>query len=293
MPMLAAEGLVKCYGERRALDGFTLSIAEGEICSLIGHNGAGKTTFVEVVTGLIRPDTGRVAIDGLPPERARDRIGLAPQEIALYLSASLRQNLRLFGGLAGLKGRSLRTAIAETAEHLLLTDVLDRPVGLLSGGQRRRAQAATALLHRPRLLLLDEPTVGADPETRAALLDLIKQTAAQGTAVCYITHYLPELVDLGATLALCAAGRVIARGDQDELIADLPGHLDVTHPDGRVEQITTPDPTAALARLLADGVRPAAVDIKPATLDDLYHNLAVTLRCAPQPSSSDTTSPCC
>ncbi|MEV6929277.1 ABC transporter ATP-binding protein [Dactylosporangium sp. NPDC051485] len=276
--MLAAEGLVKRYGDRRALDGFSLSVAEGEICGLIGHNGAGKTTFVEVVTGLVRADAGAVTVDGVPPRQARDRIGLAPQELSLYLSASLRQNLRLFGGLAGLRGRALRTAIDDTATHLLLTDCLDRPVGLLSGGQRRRAQAATALLHRPRLLLLDEPTVGADPETRAALLDLIKRTAADGTAVLYTTHYLPELVELGASLALCAAGRVIARGDQERLLAGLPGHLDVTHADGRVEQITTPDPTAALARLLADGVRPSAVDIRPATLDDLYRSLAATTR---------------
>ncbi|MEV6965420.1 ABC transporter ATP-binding protein [Hamadaea sp. NPDC051192] len=274
--MLSAQDLIKRYGERRALDGFTLSIAPGEICGLIGHNGAGKTTFVEIVTGLIRPDSGVVTVDGRTPAQARDRIGLAPQELALYLPATLRQNLRLFGGLAGLRGRSLREAITQTAERLLLTDCLDRPVGLLSGGQRRRAQAATALLHRPRLLLLDEPTVGADPETRAALLDLIKEVAATGTAVCYTTHYLPELVDLGATLALCSAGRVIARGDQESLLAGLPGHLDITRPDGGVDQITTPDPTAELARLLAAGVRPSAVDIRPATLDDLYHSLAVT-----------------
>jgi len=276
--MLIAEDLVKRYADRRALAGFTLSIEPGEICGLIGHNGAGKTTFVEVVTGLIRPDAGTVTIGGLPPSRARHLVGVAPQELALYLSASVRQNLRLFGGLAGLGGRRLRDAIEQTAAHLQLTEVLDRPVGLLSGGQRRRAQAATALVHRPRLLLLDEPTVGADPETRAALLDLIKQIAAEGTAVCYTTHYLPELVDLGATLAICAAGRVIARGSQDELLAGLPGHLDVTHADGRAEQITVADPTAELARLLSGGARPTSVDIRPATLDDLYHTLAVSSR---------------
>jgi ABC-2 type transport system ATP-binding protein len=275
--MLATDGLVKRYGDRRALDGFSLTVEPGEICGLIGHNGAGKTTFVEVVTGLLRPDAGTVTIAGLPPARALHLVGVAPQEMALYLSASVRQNLWLFGGLAGLRGRALREAIEQTAAQLHLAEVLDRPVGLLSGGQRRRAQAATALLHRPQLLLLDEPTVGADPETRAALLQLIKQIAATGAAVCYTTHYLPELVELGATLALCSVGRVIARGDQHQLLAGLPGHLDVTHMDGHVEQITTPEPTAALARLLAEGIRPAAVDIRSATLDDLYLSLAVTL----------------
>jgi ABC-2 type transport system ATP-binding protein len=274
--MLRATDLVKRYGELHALDGFSLTVAPGEICGLIGHNGAGKTTFVEMVTGLGRPDSGTVTIGGLPPRRARHLFGLAPQEIALYLSATVRQNLRLFGGLAGLRGRTLRTAIAETAEALRLTELLDRPVGLLSGGQRRRVQAATALVHRPPLLLLDEPTVGADPDTRQALLDLIARTAAKGAAVCYTTHYLPELVELGASLAVCAAGRVVARGSQETLLANLPGHLELSYADGRVEQITTVDPPADLARLLAQGIRPTSVDIRNASLDDLYHSLAVT-----------------
>jgi ABC-2 type transport system ATP-binding protein len=272
--MLEAYGLVKHYGEVRALDGFDLAVAPGEICGLIGHNGAGKTTFVEVVTGLAAPDAGTVLLHGLRPAQARHLFGLAPQEMALYLSATVRQNLRLFGGLAGLRRSGLKKAIAETAEALHLTRVLDRPVGLLSGGQRRRTQAATALLHKPRLLLLDEPTVGADPETRQALLNLIKQIAATGTAVLYTTHYLPELVDLGASLALCAAGRVIARGSQEALLADLPGHLDITHADGRVEQITCSDPAAELAQRLSTGLRPSSVDIRTASLDDLYHSLS-------------------
>jgi ABC-2 type transport system ATP-binding protein len=217
--MLDASGLRKAYGPVTALDGFDLTVAPGEICGLIGHNGAGKSTFVEVVTGLTRPDAGAVTVGGLPPTRARHLVGLAPQEIALYLSVTVERNLRLFGALAGLHGRALRQAIDDTAQALGLTDVLRCPVGLLSGGQRRRAQAATAMLHRPALLLLDEPTTGADPGTRAALLRLVRAHAADGAAVLYTTHYLPELVDLGATLAVCRAGRVIKRGSQDELLA--------------------------------------------------------------------------
>lgn len=274
--MLVAAGLVKRYGHLRALDGFNLTVEAGEICGLIGHNGAGKTTFVEVATGLVRPDSGTVTIAGRPPARARHLFGLAPQELSLYLSVSLRENLRLFGGLAGLRGRVLRAAITETAEALRLSDVLDRPVGLLSGGQRRRAQAATALVHRPPLLLLDEPTAGADPDTRLALLDLVKRRAQDGTAVCYATHYLPELVELGASLAICAAGRVIARGSQQALLAGLPGRLELAYPDGTAEQITTTDPPAELARLLAQGARPASIGIHSASLDDLYHSLAAT-----------------
>ena len=200
----------------------------------------------------------------------------APQEIALYLSATVRQNLRLFGGLAGLRGRALRTAIDWTAERLELTDVLDRVVALLSGGQKRRTQAATAMLHAPRLLLLDEPTVGADPVTRQALLNLVREAAQEGAAVCYTTHYLPELVDLDATLAVCRAGRVIARGPQRTLLASLPGELRLSYPDGRVDLYSTPDPPATLAGLLAGGARPSAVDIHGANLDDLFRSLAVT-----------------
>lgn len=146
--MLIVEQLRKRYGEVAALDGFDLTIQAGEIVGLVGHNGAGKTTFVEIVAGLTRPDSGRALVGGIDvagrPAQVRRMIGLAPQEISLYLSLTVRENIRLFAGLAGLRRRVLRSAIAETSEALGLTDVLDRTVGLLSGGQRRRVQAATA-----------------------------------------------------------------------------------------------------------------------------------------------------
>jgi ABC-2 type transport system ATP-binding protein len=227
--MLAAHGLVKQYGGRRALDGFDLTVRAGEITGLIGHNGAGKTTFVEVVTGLVRPDEGRVRVGGVDvrrdPRGARRLLGVAPQELALYVSATVRDNLRLFAALAGLRGRALRRAVDQVAAELQLTGVLGQRIGLLSGGQRRRTQAATALVGGAPLLLLDEPTAGADPETRAALLAAVRARAANGAAVLYTTHYLPELADLGATLAVARSGRIIARGDQDDLIKGLPGEL--------------------------------------------------------------------
>jgi ABC-2 type transport system ATP-binding protein len=277
--MLVAEGLCRRYGPAVALDGFDLRISAGEIVGLVGHNGAGKSTFVGIVAGLIRPDSGRVTVDGLDaarhPARVRARLGLAPQEIALYQSATVRQNLRLFGGLAGLRGRALRPAIAETAEALALTGILDRPVGVLSGGQSRRVQAATALLHRPRVLLLDEPTVGADPAARQALLGVIRDRAAGGAAVCYATHYLPELDELGASIAVAAHGRVIARGGRDDLLAGLPGELRITLADGTSRAIRTTDPSGALAAVLAQGHDLRAVDIRRPGLDDLYRALEV------------------
>jgi ABC-2 type transport system ATP-binding protein len=223
--MLEAINLRKRYGAVTALDGFDLTIAAGEIVGLIGHNGAGKTTFAEVVTGLVRADEGQVRVDGIDAGRsartARAHIGYAPQELGLYPTATLRQNLALFGRLNGLRRRALAGAIEATADDLALTEVLDRPVGVLSGGQKRRAQAATALLHEPPVLLLDEPTAGADPVTRDALLAVVAARARAGAAVCYTTHYLPELDQLQATIAVAERGRVIARGDQATLLGGL------------------------------------------------------------------------
>jgi ABC-2 type transport system ATP-binding protein len=219
--MLLVAGLVRRFGSVTALDGFDLSVAAGEIAGLVGHNGAGKTTFAEVVTGLVRPDAGSVHVGGIDAlrssRRARRLIGYAPQEPALYAAATVRDNLRLFAGLAGIGGAARRSAIDRVAEELHLTGVLDRRTGVLSGGQRRRTQAATAMIGDPPLLLLDEPTAGADPTTRTALLAAVRARAAAGVAVVYTTHYLPELAELDATVAVARHGRIVARGSREVL----------------------------------------------------------------------------
>ena len=294
--MLTAQRLVKRYGGRRALDGFDLEVLPGEIVGLIGHNGAGKSTFVEVVTGLVRPDAGTVRVGGVDVLRdrraARALTGVAPQELSLYVSATVRDNLRLFAALAGLRRRARQLAIDQVAEELQLTDLLGQRIGVLSGGQRRRTQAATALVGGAPLLLLDEPTAGADPETRAALLRAIRGRASRGAAVLYTTHYLPELADLGATIAVARSGRVIARGDQDTLITGLPGELRLRLDnvagagclpasiasraqtvDGEL-RITSTDPPADLAALITAGCSPVSVDVRRPDLDDLYSALA-------------------
>jgi ABC-2 type transport system ATP-binding protein len=221
--MLHIEGLRKSYGEVVALQGVDMDVASGEIVSLLGPNGAGKTTIVSIVAGLRRADGGVVEVDGLDAlrrsSRVRRRIGLAPQDLGIYPVVSVRNNLRLFGRLAGLGDRELLSRIDEVAQALDITDLLDRQGGTLSGGQKRRVHTAIALLHRPQLLLLDEATTGADVETRGHILDLVRELAAQGSAVLYSTHYLQEVEDLGARVVLLDEGRVIATGHADELIA--------------------------------------------------------------------------
>ena len=263
--MLSAQDLQKRYKSVTALDGFTLHVTGGEIVGLIGSNGAGKSTFVSIVAGLVRPDAGTLEIGC-----GKAEIGVAPQTLGLYPTATVREHLWLFGRLAGVK----KPAIAETAGELLLTDLLDRKVRELSGGQQRRVQAATALVHRPKLLLLDEPTVGADPVTRDAILSTVRRRADDGAAVVYTTHYLPELDGLDATLAVARAGRIVARGRRAELLAGLPGRLTATFAGGREVSIPTADPGAALAKLLAgEHALPERIDLQSPSLDDLYYAL--------------------
>lgn len=275
--VLEASDLVKRYGPVTALDGFSLRAVPGEIVGLIGHNGAGKTTFVEIVSGLIRPDSGRVTIDGLSPAAARGRVGVAPQHLGLYPSVTVREHLQLFGRLAGLRRAALRSAIDDITTALRLTDIIDRKTGALSGGQQRRTQAATALIHRPALLLLDEPTAGADAETRQAMLQMVKQCAGEGAAIVYTTHYLPELTELGATIAVVRDGRIIARGSGDELVRGLPGEVRVSFADDGELHVSTTDPTATLLGVLGKAERQvSAVEVRNASLEDLYRSLAVT-----------------
>lgn len=277
--MLEVLDLTKRYGAVNALDGFSLQVAPGEIVGLVGHNGAGKTTFVEIASGLIRQDSGVVSINGKPPSQSRGQVGVTPQHIGLYPSITVREHLQLFGRLAGLRREALTSAIDELAVALRLTEIIDRRTGVLSGGQQRRTQAATALIHRPSVLLLDEPTAGADLETRQAMLDVVKQRAGEGAAVVYTTHYLPELMELQATIAVIRAGRIIARGTYEELVEGLPGEVRIIF-EGEDEEdlrVSTTEPTLTLIELLGSTDRPvSAVEIRNASLDDVYRSLAVS-----------------
>ena len=295
-PMLHISGLRKSYGELPALRGVDLDVAAGEVVALLGPNGAGKTTLVSIVSGLRRADAGVVEVDGLDAlartADVRARIGLAPQDTGIYPVVSVRHNLLLFGELAGLERRDLKARVAEVAEALDITDLLDRKAGSLSGGQKRRVHTAIALLHRPRLLLLDEATTGADVETRARILDLVQRTAADGSAVLYSTHYLAEVETLGSRVVILDSGQVIADGDVHHLVTthatpvveltfagEVPAALRDGHSPGAGRlRIPTQDPPATLVDVLAkaSGQQLTGVEIVHPSLEAVY--LALTGR---------------
>ncbi|HEU5151522.1 MAG TPA: ABC transporter ATP-binding protein [Iamia sp.] len=304
--VLAVDGVTKRYGERVALDGVTLTVGPGEVCGLLGPNGAGKTTLVSIIAGLRRPDAGTVAVAGIDVTRggraARSAVGLAAQETGVYPTVSVRANLELFAGLAGLAGRPAVERIEEVADLLELTELMDRPARHLSGGEKRRVHTAMAMVHRPPLLMLDEPTTGVDIATRSRLLSAISRLAQEeGCAVLYSTHYLPEVTELGASVAILDDGRIRARGTLAQLIArhslgvveltfDGPApplvapagaaRLDVEVA-GAVVRVETDDHPGPLVARLVGGLGPDAerlvsVDLTPPSLETVF--LAVTGR---------------
>lgn len=268
--VLHIAGLRKSYGGEPALRGVDLDVAAGEIVALLGPNGAGKTTLVSIVAGLRKADGGVVEVAGVDALRrsreVRRLLGLAPQDTGIYPVVSVRNNLTLFGELSGLSRRDARRRADEVAEALAITDLLGKQAGRLSGGQKRRVHTAIAFMHRPRLLLLDEATTGADVETRAHILELVRHLAEEGSAVLYSTHYLAEISSLtGASVAILDDGQVIARGDVAGLVAahavpvlDLAFHHeapqlslpDAVVVDERRLRVPAPDPAATLVAVL-------------------------------------------
>ena len=222
---LELQGVVKRYrgASRAALDGVDLELGAGGVLALLGPNGAGKSTIASLVAGLIRPDAGSVRVLGADAAArtgsVRRQVGIAPQDIGVYPQLTVTANLRAFAELYGLKPRAAKARAAELLEPFALADLGGRPAGRLSGGEQRRLHAAIALVNRPRLVVFDEPTAGADPSTREHILQAVRDLARDGTAVVYTTHYLPEVERLGADIALLEHGRVIARGSLEELVA--------------------------------------------------------------------------
>jgi ABC-2 type transport system ATP-binding protein len=223
--VLECRGLVKRFGARTAVDDVSFAIARGETFGLLGPNGAGKTTTISMTCGLLRPDGGEVHVAGhrmhADAVEAKAAIGLVPQEIALYPDLTARENLRFFGRLQRLSGKDLDIRVDEVLEVVGLADRADENIETYSGGMQRRTNIAVGLLHGPELLVLDEPTVGVDPQSRNAILESVEALGRSGLSVLYTTHYMEEAERLCDRIAVIDAGRIVAEGTRRELIDGL------------------------------------------------------------------------
>ena len=220
-PALDARGIRKSYGSHDVLRGVDLRVEPGQVLGLLGRNGAGKSTLITILCGLRRADSGTATICGHSPasaEAARS-IGYAPQELGIYPDLSVAQNLAAFGELHGLSRREATSRAGEVMELLGLTEKRGQRASHLSGGQQRRLHAGMAIMHRPRLVFMDEPTVGADVEARSQILRTVRQLADDGAAVVYTSHYLAEFEELGSDIAILNEGRIVASGTLEEIVS--------------------------------------------------------------------------
>ncbi|MFP5309259.1 MAG: ABC transporter ATP-binding protein [Actinomycetes bacterium] len=227
--VLRCTGLRRSFGDLVAVEDVGFEVRAGETYGLLGPNGAGKTTTISMLAGLLHPDAGEVTVAGEPigPRHtdARRHVGLVPQDLAIYPDLTARENLAFFGRLQGLTGAELRGRVDEVLEVTGLTDRADDRTDEYSGGMKRRCNIGIGLLHRPRLLVLDEPTVGVDPQSRDAILAAVEALAGEGMAVLYTTHYMEEAERLCDRVGIIDRGRLQAEGTRPELVATL-GQLD-------------------------------------------------------------------
>jgi ABC-2 type transport system ATP-binding protein len=244
---LSADRLQKKFGEITAVADVSFAAEPGKILGLLGPNGAGKSTIISMLAGLTKPDSGKVQIDtttlGTGADPTKRKLGLVTQEIALLEELPARMNLEFFGGLYGLSGSTLRARIAAVLELTSLSDRARDPPSKFSGGMRRRLNIACALLHEPQILLLDEPTVGVDPQSRNAIFETIEVLAGQGRTVVYTTHYMEEVERLCDRIVIVDHGRVLADDTLKGLLAAAPAGNKLT-----LQYDVVPD-AAALAEI--------------------------------------------
>ena len=297
---LEIRDLSKSFGDRRALDGVSLDLAPGEILGLLGPNGAGKTTLVRSVAGRARPEGGSLRILGFEPadDRARAVRGWVPQEIALYPLLSPRENLWTFGRYQGLSGDGLLAGIRTSLDWIGLADRADEKTDKLSGGMKRRLNIAAGTIHDPRVLLLDEPTVGVDPQSRERIYAMIGELKGRGVSLLYTTHYMEEAERLCDRIAIIDHGKIIASGTKDELVKTTLGTrealvIDAAAPipaalkeklvrrgatvDGMKVKLSVENPAEQIRELLglfhADGVPVRDLTLKSATLEQVFLQL--------------------
>jgi len=297
---LAIRDLSKSFGGRKALDGVSLDLSPGETLGLLGPNGAGKTTLVRSVAGRVVPDGGSLTILGLPPseDAARSIRGWVPQEIALYPLLSARENLWTFGRYQGLAGAALDAGIRSSLDWIGLADRAEDKTDKLSGGMKRRLNIAGGTIHEPRVLLLDEPTVGVDPQSRERIYAMIGELKARGVSILYTTHYMEEAERLCDRIAIIDNGRIIALGSTEELVRKTLGAgqaltIETASPipqglkerlaeagavvDGNRIQASVADPAVQIRRLLellhGENVAVRDLTLKSATLEQVFLQL--------------------
>ena len=297
---LEVRDVAKAFGSRPALAGVTFEIAPGQIFGLLGPNGAGKTTLVRGVAGRVIPDAGMLSIFGHTPAegRARGLRGWVPQEIAIYPLLSPSENLRSFGRYQGLSGEKLESAIRSHLAWIGLSDRADERTERLSGGMKRRLNIAAGTIHEPRLLLLDEPTVGVDPQSRERIYAMIGELKSRGVSLLYTTHYMEEAERLCDRIAIIDHGRIIAEGTKEQLVRQTLGAaqtvvIEAETPipdrlrdplrrfgavvDGTRVQASVEDAASRVRELLQvfheNQVRIRDLTLKSATLEEVFLNL--------------------
>jgi len=227
--ILEVQNLVKKYGDLAAVKGISFSVMEGEIFSLLGPNGAGKSTTISVLSTLFPPSSGEATVCGhsvtREPMAVKRSIGVVPQEIALYEDLTALENLHFWGQMYGLSGKALSTRVGEVLEQIGLQDKAKARIKTYSGGMKRRVNIGVGLLQKPRLLFMDEPTVGIDPQSRRAILDSVKALNREGMTILYTTHYMEEAQELSDRVGIIDHGELIALGTQAELTRQV-GEMD-------------------------------------------------------------------
>jgi ABC-2 type transport system ATP-binding protein len=271
-PAIEVEGLSRSFGAFKAVDGVSFTVGAGEIFGYLGANGAGKSTTIRMLCGLLKPSGGRARVAGhdveREPERVKAGIGYMSQRFSLYLDLTVRANLEFFAAAYGAHGRTLEARIGELLERMQLTGVQDEVTGALPGGMQQRVALASAVLHQPRIVFLDEPTAGVDPVQRRSFWALIRELASRGTTVFVTTHYMDE-AEYCARIGIMVDGRLVA--------LDTPEGLKRTHAPGRVLEVRGPNLSRAL-----DGLRG-----EPGVLDVSRFGAGATVRVDPERLSAE------
>lgn len=277
--VVTLDRISKRFGETAVIDGLSFSVHEGEIFGFLGPNGAGKTTLVNIITGLMDADEGAITLfeqhkPGVAAVRAN--IGLASQSLALYEDLTASENLSFFGEMQNLAGSELETAVAQALDTVGLNDKANERVKTFSGGMKRRLNLAVAMLHKPSLLILDEPTVGVDPQSRNAIMETITSLRDAGHTIIYTTHYMEEVEKLCDRVAIIDHGRLIALDTVNGLLETHGDRYEIRYSqDQKIHNIETDNPLSSIRELL-EGEQESAISnlsVQSPTLEQVFLNL--------------------